>query len=48
MSRMPNISESFHAHLEARKAVSDELKNEAFQVRGLKEIFNSDTETVRR
>lgn len=30
---MPNITDSFHAHLEARKAISDELKNNAYQVR---------------
>ncbi|MCB1902630.1 MAG: PEP-CTERM/exosortase system-associated acyltransferase [Gammaproteobacteria bacterium] len=30
---MPNITDSFHAHLEARKAINDELKNNAYQVR---------------
>ena len=33
MSRIPNLSACFHAHLEVRKAVSDELKNNAYQVR---------------
>ena len=30
---MSNLSESFHAHLEARKALSEELKNDAYRVR---------------